>query len=179
MHGNLSVVVSTFNDQLGPVPIVTFPESDPMGEFDNVALTTFDIMQDSNQIPESMICVPFPTINKRGLVKFAEWTDSSKRGGKRDITFTLVIEERDDPILYKYQADLERLAEKFTKNFFYLMQNRASNEELRPHLASFLKDVSDLLEQLASHELLNTEKPMVDLKITKHLKKSRVLEIKN
>jgi small GTP-binding protein len=98
-------------------------------------------------IPKSLVVVPFPSVSLKGIIKFIKWEDSSRRGGYARSSITILFNEADDVIFYKYMNNLEEECQKYATRLIAL-------EKKQDKKAKFIEELSSICEQL----LLTLEK---------------------
>ncbi|HMF30591.1 MAG TPA: Rab family GTPase, partial [Candidatus Lokiarchaeia archaeon] len=117
------------------------------------AIVTIDIFMNGEAKLESLLFVPFPYINKKGLVKPMEWSDQKQRGGTSTGSLTILFDEKDDSIFYKYSKDFEEIIEASANKIQDLRLHNAPNAEVQTELESFYASIIELLDKLAQQEL--------------------------
>ncbi len=102
---------------------------------------------------EALVLVPFPTLNKKGIVKLLEWKDSTKRGSRGNASLTLIFDDKDDPIFYKYIDDFEPPFNEEISRLIALFLDRAALETFEDELYDFQYRFMQVVGTLAEHEL--------------------------
>ena len=101
------ILYTEMDDEVGPNPIVLLgdiPQSDRL----YIGIKTITVLSgEGGLIPESLVILPFPSLNLKGLIKFIRWDDESRRGGIGQGAITLLFKEFDDVIFYKYLSYLD------------------------------------------------------------------------
>jgi len=114
---------------------------------------TIDLLTHSKKFSDELAIMSFPHLRLRGLVKILEWEDPTRRGGRKEATLSILFEEKDDPILYKYKDDIEELINEFLLDFQPLVQKMEEKDILQIKLKEFHNDIQEFLLKLASQEL--------------------------
>lgn len=152
------VIYTEFDDMLGPNPVAWYPaDIDPSIQM-LIAIKVITLLTGEEQfIPKGLVIVPFPSLNSKGLVKYIEWKDESRRGGIGRAAVTLLFKEFDDLIFYQYRDDLKPIfqgcSEKILEKELQNIENPVFNEDL----SCFHDDVIKLLEDLRNKELAAKE----------------------
>ncbi len=73
----------------------------------HISIKALTILSGENGlVPESLVILPFPSKNLKGLVKYIKWDDPSRRGNIGQSAIVLLFQEIDDVIFYKYLKEL-------------------------------------------------------------------------
>ncbi|MHA1746913.1 MAG: hypothetical protein ACTSWW_13005, partial [Promethearchaeota archaeon] len=148
----LQIIFSQFDEKVGPFTRAFYPENVPGDTQSTVSSMTIDFFTNSRNISDAIAIMSFPQLNKKGLVKILEWDDTTRRGGSREATLSIIFEEKDDPILYNYKADIEAQVNEFLIDFLPLVQKNEGTENLQEQLQTFHKEVQELLLNLDAQE---------------------------
>ena len=102
-------------------------------QFDDVKGTTPDNWVPSD-LPERLRMlagiVPFPSFSLKGIVKFIKWKDRSRRGGFARSTITILFNEADDVIFYKYLNELEVICKECSKRITELEIQKVDKKKI-------------------------------------------------
>ncbi len=153
MEIELQIIFSQFDEKIGPYPYVFYPTDISKYTQSNVSSVTIDLFTYSKKISDELIIMSFPQAKKKGLIKLLEWKDPTRRGGRREATLSILFEEKDDSILYKYKDDIEEQIKTFLVDFMPLVQKNEDKDILRYELKKFHKNIQEFLLKLASQEL--------------------------
>jgi len=153
MEIELQIIFSQFDEKIGPYPYVFYPKDISKYTQSNVSSVTIDLFTYSKKISDELIIMSFPQAKKKGLIKLLEWKDPTRRGGRREATLSILFEEKDDSILYKYKDDIEEQIKTFLVDFMPLVQKNEDKDILRYELKKFHKNIQEFLLKLASQEL--------------------------
>jgi len=149
----LQIIFSQFDEKVGPYTYVFYPKDVPKYTQSNVSSVTIDLFTYTKKISDELVIMSFPQAKKKGLVKLLEWKDPTRRGGRREATLSILFEEKDDSILYKYKDDIEEQINEFLIDFLPLVQKNVLKDILRDKLKKFHKKIQEFLLKLASLEL--------------------------
>ncbi|GAG97375.1 unnamed protein product, partial [marine sediment metagenome] len=106
-------------------------------------------------IPKSLVIVPFPSFSLKGIVKFIKWKDRSRRGGFARSTLTILFNEADDIIFYKYLKDLESKCEDCSKRLIELEIQKADKEKISEEINSIYENLISTLDNLRNTEVIS------------------------
>jgi len=147
----LEIIFSQFDKKIGPSTRAFYPEV-AEDTRSTVSSMTIDFFTNSRNLSDAIAIMSFTQLDKKGLVKILEWDDPTRRGGKRDATLSILFEEKDDPILYKYKDDIEAQVNEFLIDFLPLVQKTEIEDNLKDKLKTFHDEVQELLIKLDAQE---------------------------
>ena len=176
---NFTLILSEFDDVYGPVPRISYPELDNK-EQEIIASKSIDnIGKDENVDSKSLAFLPFRDINKKGIVRNFEWRDASKRGGAGTGSLTLVFEESDDMIYYKYIKDLEIIFNESVKKITKLKNRKAKDNIILKEIEDIHNIILLRLASLRNQELgtrdVSEEFPDEDRAESKEIPKFKII----
>ena len=106
------IIYSKFDEKLGPVATVWHPKELKKELREIVSLKTISLLVgEEGQAPKTLSMIPFPSVELKGLVKIFNYNDETSRGGTVDCSLTMIFDEIDDIIFYKYLKNFESLFE--------------------------------------------------------------------
>ena len=149
----LQIIFSLFDEKVGPFTWVYYPKDIPKYTRSTVSSVTIDLFTYSKKISDELAIMSFPQLKKKGLVKLLEWKDPNRRGGRREATLSVLFEEKDDSILYKYKDDIEAHINEFLIGFLPLVQRNEEKDVLQDKLKIFHEHLQKFLLKLASQEV--------------------------
>jgi len=146
------ILYTELDDEIGPNPFAWLGDV-PISIRIHISVKTITVLSgESGLIPESLVILPFPSLNLKGLIKYVKWEDESRRGGIGQSAITLLFKESDDVIFYKYlnyfSTPFEEVAEKIKQ----LHISKAPRE----NFINILNDLSFTIDQFLK-ELKNNE----------------------
>ena len=149
------IVYTQFDDEKGTNPIIWIPSDLPekarmLAGIKSISLLTGE----GDFIPKSLVIVPFPSLQLKALVKFIKWDDDSRRGGYARSSLTLLFNEEDDVIFYKYLSNLELLCNKCAKKVIKLEVKMVDKEKVVGEIKSIYENIIETLEKLRHDELV-------------------------
>jgi small GTP-binding protein len=168
----LQIILSEFDEKIGPVTLLFYPKDVPLYTHSEVSKMTIDLLTYTKKISEELAIMSFPQLRMKGLIKVFDWEDPSRRGGRREAAITILFEEKDDSILYKYKDDIEGQINEFLIDFQPLVQKKEEKEILHDKLKKFHEKIQELLIKLAFQELQSDDNSKEFPKSQKQLKKT-------
>ncbi|NVM54233.1 MAG: GTP-binding protein [Candidatus Helarchaeota archaeon] len=148
------IIYSQFDEKAGPRALIWIPPDLPEKVQDLISLKTINILAGENGvIPESLAVVPFPSIKLKGLVKYMEIKDPIRRGKAIDSSITLLFDEVDDLIFYKYIKNFEDLCSKTVKEIVKLEEKKAHRKQVQDEINKFQLNVQSILNELQEEEV--------------------------
>ncbi|MHA1720443.1 MAG: Rab family GTPase [Promethearchaeota archaeon] len=152
MQIELQIILSQFDERIGPFTFMIYPKDIPKYTQTTVSSVTIDFFNYTKKIPNELAIMSFPQVKAKGLVKFLEWKDLTRRGGKKETTLSILFNEKDDSILYKYKDDIEEEVNEFLKELIPLIQKNENKDDIQKELKKFNKKIQDLLLKLDEQE---------------------------
>ncbi|MFX0144252.1 MAG: Rab family GTPase [Candidatus Hodarchaeota archaeon] len=147
------IIFSEFDDIIGPTPKMSFPDIDK--DFGiRIAMKSIDILL-ADEITNSkpLTFLPFPKEKKKGIARIIEWKDETSRGGVVTGAITLIFEEVDDLIYYKYIEDLKEIFDEASEKIIELKLSKSNNNVLFKEIKEIHAKFLNKLEQLRHLEL--------------------------
>ena len=154
------IIYTEFDDVLGPNPKLWLPEELSMNNRMLISIKTITLLTgEENILPKGLVMIPFPSIEMKALIKYIQWEDPERRGGIARTAITLLFNESDDAIFYKYMKDLEVAFEEAGEKISKMEASKAENEPILGELRDFQGRIIKLLEDLRKSEMAihNTE----------------------
>jgi Ras-related protein Rab-11A len=151
MIDRIGVIYCEFDEIIGPVPKISYPKiKENLGM--KIASKSIDLLSSDTIFDStSLAFFPFPTEKKKGIIRCFEWKDENLRGGIGTGSLTLLFDEDDDVIFYKYNKDFEIIIEDATNKVIKLktlkVDDRALDDELKKILEMFKYRLKELNEQ--------------------------------
>ncbi len=147
------VIFSKFHEKLGPEAVAWIPEL-PLDTRTTISLKSINILSgEHGMVSKSLAMIPFPSKNLKGLIKNIEIQDKTRRGGIIDSSLTLLIDEADDLIFYKYIDQFEVNFEEAATKIKNLQEAGKPIQEVNRQLTIFLKHINETLNDLQESEL--------------------------
>jgi len=149
-----AIIYSNLDEELGPNPKAYTPKDFSQLELMHISVKTFAVLTgERGIIPDSLVVLPFPSLELKGLIKYIQWDDPEKRGGVGQSNVMILFQETDDVIFYKYMKKLTNTFDDVAQNIIYLEQYEGTEEEFITELTNLEKAIDELLEELKNKEL--------------------------
>jgi len=158
------IIYSEVDDRLGPNPIIWIPSDMPEEIKMQVSIKTVTLLtSDRGYIPHSSIIIPFPLFKLKGLVKYVEIRDETRRGGFYITNITVLFNESYDVVFYKGMEYFESVFDHFSQNLIKLKEFGASRENFFPEIEQLRINLLNILEDLRTKEY-SVEFPEIRIK---------------
>ena len=149
-----AVIYKDIHDELGPNPIHWLPANLPESVRMLVGIKTVTILSgDQGAVPDSLLIIPFPSLKLKGLIKYIEREDESKRGGFARSAITFLFKETDDVIFYKYMGYLKAPFDETTRIIIDLERNNAEIDVIFEEIKILQESISKLLDDFRTKEI--------------------------
>jgi len=150
------IVYTQFDDEKGTNPIAWVPSDlsekvRMLAGIKSISLLTGE----GDFIPKSLVILPFPSLQLKALVKFIKWDDETRRGGYARSSITLLFNEEDDLIFYKYLNELEKTCQRCAKRLIKHEVRRVDKTKLVEAIKAIYEDLVHILGKLRRHELVS------------------------
>lgn len=155
-----AIIFTEFDEELGPNPILWYPTDLSESFRMAVSIKSITILSaDQGLMPTSLIIMPFPSLNSKGIIKYIEKEDNSRRGGVAQSSITLLFSEIDDLIFYKYLSFLKPAFNKITEEIVKIGDFKKNKDILSEQIGKLRTDVLSILEdlQIKEHTTLKSE----------------------
>lgn len=147
------VIYSKFDEKLGPVAIVWEPKDLTKESRDIVSLKTISLLLgEEGQTPKTMSMITLPSINSKGLVKMFNYKDETSRGKAVDCSLTLLFDEINDTVFYKYFKNFEQLCENTSRTLKNLEEKKSPIQKIHGEIQHFYTQLQELLQELCDQE---------------------------
>ncbi len=147
------ILYTEMDDEVGPNPVVLLgdiPQSDRL----YIGIKTITVLSgEGGLIPETLVILPFPSLNLKGLIKFIRWEDESRRGGIGQGAITLLFKEFDDVIFYKYLSYLDPPFDEAANKIASLQKSYAPREKYVDVLTKLSITTKQFLQELKEKEI--------------------------
>ena len=153
-----AIVYTSLDESIGPNPLLWIPldlsEKIRMG----VSIKTITMLTtDQGIVPNSLVIMPFPAFKLKGIIKYIERDDDSRRGGVALSSIALLFNEADDLIFYKYMEYLEPVFSESAKNLIALENGEARSDEIFIEIDNFRLKLTEILDDLYQKEKTTSE----------------------
>ena len=149
-----SIVYTEFDDSIGPNPIYSFPSDLPENICMLVSIKTITILSaDHGYMPESLIIIPFPSLKLKGLIKYIEREDDSRRGKVAQSAITFLFREVEDIIFYKYMNYLNSPFNETARKIIELELRNEDKPKIIEEIVLLRNNIYNLLKELRIKEI--------------------------
>ena len=147
------ILYTELDDEIGPNPFVWLGDL-PISVRIHISVKTITVLSgESGLIPESLVILPFPSLNLKGLIKYVKWEDESRRGGIGQGAITLLFKESDDVIFYKYLNYFNTPFEEVAEKIKHLHKSKAPRENFIDILNELSLTIDQFLNELKNNEI--------------------------
>ena len=148
------IVYTKFHDKLGPQPYFWTPSDISEDIRLQTCIKSITLLAgEEDTIPKSLSIVPFPSFNLKGMVKYVQWEDATKRGGNQLCAIILLFDEVDDIIFYKYIEEFEDIFEEIGSQLYKLAKLEEEKQAVKENITSLCRKVQSTLRHLRDQEV--------------------------
>ncbi|MFX0030441.1 MAG: Rab family GTPase [Candidatus Hermodarchaeota archaeon] len=149
-----AIVYSNLDETMGPNPKAFFPEDFSQLDLIHISVKTFAVLTgEKGYIPESLVILPFPSLQLKGLTKYIQWEDPDARGGIGQGNLTLLFQEMDDVIFYKFMKEISAPFEDIAQNLTFLEKSDATEDQFYIELKNLENAITELIDEFRRKEL--------------------------
>ncbi|MFX0082785.1 MAG: Rab family GTPase [Candidatus Hodarchaeota archaeon] len=153
-----AIIYISLDESIGPNPLLWIPldlsERIRMG----VSIKTITMLTtDQGIVPNSLVIMPFPAFKLKGIIKYIEREDNSRRGGIALSSIALLFNEADDLIFYKYMDYLEPAFSKYAENIIELENANVNIDDIFVEINKLRSELSGILKDLYNKEKATLE----------------------
>ena len=144
-----ALVYTDVDDVSGPHPIFWLPEDIEEETRLSISIKVITMLTgEYGEIPKSLMVIPFPSYDLKGVVKFVEKEDTTKRGDVARSAITLLFDEINDVVFYKYLTNLNPLFDDIAKAII----KTEAEDKVNLLLKGLYEKVAETLEELRTAE---------------------------
>ncbi|MFX1321789.1 MAG: Rab family GTPase [Promethearchaeota archaeon] len=148
-----AVLYIELNDELGPNPIASLPSEFSYEDQMHISIKVITILSgEHGLVPESLVILPFPSLNLKGLIKYIIWEDESRRGDIGQAAITVLFKNVDDVIFYKYKNNLELIFNEIAAKIMMLEKSKADKKYITNELKTLERVILNVLYELKVKE---------------------------
>jgi len=148
-----AIVYTSMDEKLGPSPILWFPLDLPEDIRMGVSIKSITMLTtDQGVIPNSLVIMPFPSFSQKGLIKYIERADETRRGGIALSSITILFDEADDLIFYKYLDYLEPAFSEGAQKITQLENQKVESVEIYAEINNLRRKLTEILDDLQKKE---------------------------
>jgi len=153
-----AIVYTELSEGSGPNPVLWNPIDLSEKLRMSVAIKSITMLTtDQGAIPKSLVILPFPSFNLKGIVKYIEREADTFKGGMALSTITLLFNEADDIIFYKYIDYLESAFDNSAQEIINLKNKKGQSDAIFYEINKLNLTISEILNDLQKKEKLNLE----------------------
>ena len=153
-----AIVYTSLDETVGPNPLLWIPLDLPEKVRMGVSIKTITMLTtDQGIVPNSLVIMPFPAFKLKGIIKYIERDDDSRRGGIALSSVALLFNEADDLIFYKYMDYLEPVFSESAKKLIELENGEAKSDEIFIEIDNFRLKLKEILDDLYQKEKTTSE----------------------
>lgn len=153
-----AIVYTILDETIGPQPLLWDPLDLPENIRMSVSIKSITMLStDRGVVPKSLVIMPFPSVSLKGIIKYIERKDDSYRGGVTLSSITLLFNEADDLIFYKYIDYLEPVFTKSSQNIIELQNKNVKSDEIYIELNTLRDNIIEILKDLQNKEVSISE----------------------
>jgi len=149
------ILYTELNEDLGPTPLAWLGEI-PQSSRLHISVKTITVLSgERGLIPESLVILPFPSLYLKGLIKYIQWNEEARRGGIGQGAITLLFNESDDVIFYKYLNYFNELNyfNQVAEKIAHLQKSKAPRENYIDILNELSLTIDQLLNEFKNNEI--------------------------
>ena len=147
------ILYTELDDELGPNPFVWLGDV-PQSSRIHISVKAITVLSgEQGLIPESLVILPFPSLNLKGLIKYLKWNDETRRGGIGQGAITLLFKESDDVIFYKYLNHFEALFKEVAEKIVHLQKLKAQRENYIDIFNELFLTIDQILTEFKNNEI--------------------------
>lgn len=151
------ILYTEMDEEVGPNPVVLLGDI-PTSNRHYIAIKTITVLSgEGGLIPETLVILPFPSMNLKGLIKFIKWEDEARRGGIGQGAITLLFNEFDDVIFYKYLSFLDPPFDEAANEIANLQKSNAPREKYMHVLTKLSIATTQFLHELKDKEIKDSK----------------------
>ncbi|MFX0005688.1 MAG: Rab family GTPase [Promethearchaeota archaeon] len=148
-----AIVYTELNERSGPIPVLWNPLDLSEKLRMSVAIKSITMLTtDQGVVPKSTVVLPFPSFNLKGIVKYIERETDKFKGGTAISTITLLFDEADDLIFYKYINYLESAFNVTAERIIELKYKGANTDDIFYEINKLNLKISEILSDLQKKE---------------------------
>ncbi len=148
-----AIVYTELSEGSGPNPVLWNPIDLSEKLRMSVAIKSITMLTtDQGVIPKSLVILPFPSFNLKGIVKYMEREADTFKGGIALSTITLLFNEADDLIFYKYIDYLESAFSDSAQKIKELKYKMANTNDIFYEINKLNIKISEILNDLQKKE---------------------------
>ncbi|MFX1258188.1 MAG: Rab family GTPase [Promethearchaeota archaeon] len=147
------IIYTEVDDTIGPSPIFWDPSDLSEKVRILVSIKTITMLTaEKDHIPQSIAIIPFPSLNLKGIIKYIEIEDETRRGGIYTSAITLLFDEIDDVIFYKGMEYFDSAFKDIAQNLNNAHALNSNREGIANEIRKFRENILNILDDLKLKE---------------------------
>jgi len=147
------ILYTELDDELGPNPFVWLGDV-PQSSRIHISVKTITVLSgEQGLIPESLVILPFPSLNLKGLIKYIKWNDEARRGGIGQGAITLLFKESDDVIFSYFKNHFETVFKEVAEKIVHLQKLKAQRENYIDIFNELFLNIDQILTEFKNNEI--------------------------
>ena len=148
-----AIIYTILDERIGPQPLLWYPIDLKEEIRMSAGIKSITLLStDHGVMPKSLVIIPFPNFNLKGIIKYIERYEEGYRGGVALSSITLLFDETDDLIFYKYMDYLESAFSECVQEIINLENENAESEEIFAEINKLRKNLTVILNDLSNKE---------------------------
>jgi len=171
----VGIIYSKFDAKIGPHAQVWLPNDLSDDIKDKISFKSDRILTgEEGLMPKSLAVVPIPSLSLKTVIKSMVIKDFPSPGSVLNTSLTLLFEEGDDLIFYKYINNIEPIINETAGNLIELEKRNAEKGKFLDELKNFNKSIANLFHDLRETELSHQKQEVfpkldgIDVKLNKY-----------
>ena len=153
-----AIIYTTLEDNMGPNPLLWYPLDLSEKIRMSVSIKTITMLTaDNGVIPNSLVIMPFPSFNLKGVIKYIEREDKDRRGKIAISSIALLFNEAHDIIFYKYLEYLDSAISESVDKIIELETQKTKSDQIYIEINNLRIKVSEILKDLQEKETVTSE----------------------
>jgi small GTP-binding protein len=153
-----TIMYIELNDEIGPNPLICFPSNLSLEEQMRISIKAITLLSgEDGLVPESLVILPFPSLNLKGLIKYIIWNDNTRRGGIGQSAISMLFQDVDDAIFYRYKTNFELIFAEKASEIILLEKSKADKGQIESVLKNLERSIKIILDDLKIKEITALE----------------------
>ena len=153
-----SIIYTTLDENVGPNPLLWYPLDLSEKIRMSVSIKTITMLTtDNGVIPNSLVIMPFPSFKLKGVVKYIEREDKTRRGKTAISSIALLFNEAHDIIFYKYLEYLDSAISESVNKIIKLETQKAKSDQIYIEINNLRMKLTEILNDLQEKEIAISE----------------------
>jgi small GTP-binding protein len=148
------IIFSKFDEKIGPDAVCWTPKDLDPNTRNLASIKAFNLLAGAGQeIPAELELISFPSLGLKGLIKCFELEGADSIESRGKATITLLFNESDDAIFYKYLRMFNPPFSIAARTLYDLERGEPRPDELIGVIKQLARAVADIIEDLSRTEL--------------------------